>query len=84
MINFMKKTTRFRVSGSPALRGFGLVAMAVLVMITGVILIIHHRDSVNNALETGQCLVDQEVNGFFEILRHFLHLAYRWIFKACG
>lgn len=50
----------------------------------GVMLVMHHRDSVNNALDTGRCLTNDGFKGFFEMLKHFLRQAYRWIFKACG
>lgn len=58
---------------------FTLIAGAVAIM-----MILDHRNSVNNALETGQCLVGEGAESFLEVLRHFLHHAYRWIFKACG
>ncbi|KAA5927682.1 hypothetical protein F3I58_23380 [Pantoea sp. VH_4] len=56
----------------------------LLALTVGVTLILHHRGTVNNALDTGQCLVARDVRGFFEFLKHILHQAYRWIFKACG
>jgi hypothetical protein len=28
--------------------------------------------------------VGEGAESFLEVLRHFLHHAYRWIFKACG
>ncbi|MEN4571857.1 hypothetical protein ABEG61_13165 [Pantoea agglomerans] len=58
---------------------FTLIAGAVAIM-----MILDHRNSVNNALETGQCLVGEGAESLLEVLRHFLHHAYRWIFKACG
>lgn len=58
---------------------FTLIAGAMTIMI-----ILDHRNSVNNALETGQCLVGEGAESLLEMLRHFLHHAYRWIFKACG
>jgi hypothetical protein len=60
---------------------FTLIAGAGAVAI---MMILDHRNSVNNALETGQCLVEEGAEDFLEVLRHFLHHAYRWIFKACG
>lgn len=65
--------------------GSVIIMLSILLTLTvGVTLILHHRDTVNNALDTGECLVNKDVRGFFEMLRHFLHQAYRWIFKACG
>lgn len=58
---------------------FTLIAGAVAIM-----MILDHRNSVNNALETGQCLVGEGAESLLEVLRYFLHHAYRWIFKACG
>ncbi|MGJ0479199.1 hypothetical protein [Pantoea agglomerans] len=58
---------------------FMLIACAIAIM-----MILDHRNSVNNALETGQCLAEEGAEDFLEVLRHFLHHAYRWIFKACG
>ncbi|WP_256849240.1 hypothetical protein [Pantoea sp. Fr-CA_6] len=58
---------------------FTLIAGAMAIM-----MILDHRNSVNNALETGQCLVGEGAESLLEVLRHFLHHAYRWIFKACG
>jgi len=65
------------------------VAISVLIftLIAGVIaimVILDHRNTVNNALETGQCLAEEGAEDLFEALRHFLHHAYRWIFRACG
>jgi hypothetical protein len=57
------------------------VAIAVAV---GIMLIVNHRDSLNNALDTGNCLVEDGIHEFFASLKLFLHQAYRWIFKACG
>ncbi|MEZ3501394.1 hypothetical protein [Pantoea sp. KPR_PJ] len=54
------------------------------VLAAGVMLILHHRDSVNNALDTGACLADEGVKDFFGMLKHLLHQAYRFVFKACG
>ncbi|WP_244631013.1 hypothetical protein [Pantoea agglomerans] len=65
--------------------GSVLIMLSLLLVVTiGIALILHHRDTVNNALDTGQCLVARDVKGFFEFLRHLLHQAYRWIFRACG
>lgn len=58
---------------------FTLIAGAIAIMV-----ILDHRNSVNNALETGQCLVEEGAEDLLEALRHFLHHAYRWIFRACG
>lgn len=58
---------------------FTLIAGAMAIM-----MILDHRNSVNNALETGQCLLGEGAESLLEVLRHFLHHAYRWIFKACG
>lgn len=60
---------------------FMLIAGAGAVAI---MMILDHRNSVNNALETGQCLAGEGAENILEVLRHFLHHAYRWIFKACG
>ncbi|MGV6480781.1 hypothetical protein ACT2VT_000195 [Pantoea agglomerans] len=70
-----------RKSSWPALSMliFTLIAGAMTIM-----MILDHRNSVNNALETGQCLVGEGAESLLELLRHFLHHAYRWIFKACG
>ncbi|KNH32713.1 MULTISPECIES: hypothetical protein [Pantoea] len=70
-----------RKSSWPALSMliFTLIAGAVAIM-----MILDHRNSINNALETGQCLVGEGAESLLEVLRHFLHHAYRWIFKACG
>ncbi|WP_442796909.1 hypothetical protein [Pantoea vagans] len=63
---------------------FCLLIFTLLVGAVAIMMILDHRNSVNNALETGQCLAEEGAEGFLEILRHFLHHAYRWIFKACG
>ncbi len=70
-----------RKSSRPALSMliFTLIAVVVTIM-----MILDHRNSMNNALETGQCLVEEGAESFLEVLRHFLHHAYRWIFKACS
>ncbi|AVV37995.1 MULTISPECIES: hypothetical protein [Pantoea] len=60
---------------------FTLIAGAGAVTI---MMILDHRNSVNNALETGQCLAGEGAEDILEVLRHFLHHAYRWIFQACG
>lgn len=64
-----------------------VLSMLIFTLIAGamaIMMILDHRNSVNNALETGQCLVGEGAESFLEVLRHFLHHAYRWIFKACG
>ena len=61
-----------------------LVAGVLIACAIAIMMILDHRNSVNNALETGQCLVEEGAEDFLEVLRHFLHHAYRWIFKACG
>ncbi|MDF2043159.1 MULTISPECIES: hypothetical protein [unclassified Pantoea] len=63
------------------------VSMLIFTLIAGaaaIMMLLEHRDSVNNALETGQCLAEEGAEDLMEVLRHFLHHAYRWIFKACG
>lgn len=63
------------------------VSMLIFTLIAGaaaIMMLLEHRDSVNNALETGQCLAEKGAEDLMEVLRHFLHHAYRWIFKACG
>jgi len=57
------------------------VLLACAVAIIGFLV---HHNSMNNALETGQCLAEEGAESLLEALRHFLHHAYRWIFKACG
>lgn len=38
--------------------GSVLIMLSLLLVVTiGIALILHHRDTVNNALDTGQCLV---------------------------
>lgn len=62
-----------------------LMLLAGVMLITGcVMLIIEHRDSMNNALDTGQCLVSKGASDFFKDLKMMFHQLYRWIFKACG
>ncbi|MEN5021181.1 hypothetical protein [Pantoea agglomerans] len=64
-----------------------VLSMLIFTLIAGamtIMMILDHRNSVNNALETGQCLVGEGAESLLEMLRHFLHHAYRWIFKACG
>lgn len=64
-----------------------VLSMLIFTLIAGamaIMMILDHRNSVNNALETGQCLVGEGAESLLEVLRHFLHHAYRWIFKACG
>lgn len=61
-----------------------VVVSVLIVGALAITLILYHRSSVNNALEIGQCLAEKGAKGLNELLRHFLHHAYRWIFKACG
>ncbi|MFB6325262.1 hypothetical protein ACE8EZ_03965 [Pantoea deleyi] len=67
-----------------ALPLMSVLAFTLFVAVVAIMMIINHRNAVNNALETGQCLAEEGAEGFLEMLRHFLHHAYRWIFKACG
>lgn len=61
-----------------------LLVPVSIALAVGVMMIIDHRDSVNNALDTGNCLVESGIHDFFASLKLFLHQAYRWIFKAYG
>jgi len=61
-----------------------LIILTSIVVAVGIAMIMNHRDSVNNALDTGNCLVEEGMHDFFGSLRLFLHQAYRWIFKTCG
>ncbi|MDQ1214823.1 hypothetical protein [Pantoea anthophila] len=70
-----------RKSNWPAL---SLLMVVLLAATLAIILILEHRNAVNNALETGQCLAEEGAENILGALRHFLHHAYRWIFKACG
>ena len=70
-----------RKSYQPALI---LLIFALIAGTAGIMMILDHRNSVNNALETGQCMAGEGAEDILEVLRHFLHHAYRWIFKACG
>ena len=54
-------------------------ALAVVVM-----LMVCDQDSVNNALDTGNYLVEGGIHEFFASLKLFLHQAYRWIVRACS
>ncbi len=55
------------------------------VFLTGlVLLILHHRDTMNNALDTGQCLLTKTGPGVATTLKHTVRLCYRWMFNACG
>ncbi|KAF6668975.1 hypothetical protein HFD92_01760 [Pantoea sp. EKM101V] len=65
-------------------RGLSLLTVILLAAAVAIIMILDHRNSVNNALETGQCLAEEGAENILGVLRHFLHHAYRWIFKACG
>lgn len=62
----------------------GVLIFLLIVCAFTLMMILDHRVSVNNALETGQCLAEEGAEDFLEVLRHFLHHAYRWIFKVCG
>jgi len=59
-------------------------SFAALILIYGVVMVIEHRDSVNNALDTGECLIDGEFHNVIDRLKHLLRISYRFIFKACG
>ena len=75
------------LSASVRKSSWPLLSMLIFTLIAGamaIMMILDHRNSVNNALETGQCLVGEGAESLLEMLRHFLHHAYRWIFKACG
>jgi len=75
------------LSASVRKSSWPVLSMLIFTLIAGamaIMMILDHRNYVNNALETGQCLVGEGAESFLEVLRHFLHHAYRWIFKACG
>lgn len=75
------------LSASVRKSSWPVLSMLIFTLIAGamaIMMILGHRNSVNNALETGQCLVGEGAESLLEMLRHFLHHAYRWIFKACG
>ncbi|UJQ22225.1 hypothetical protein L2D04_11750 [Pantoea agglomerans] len=75
------------LSASVRKSSWPVLSMLIFTLIAGamaIMMILDHRNSVNNALETGQCLVGECAESLLEMLRHFLHHAYRWIFKACG
>lgn len=75
------------LSASARKSSWPVLSMLIFTLIAGamaIMMILDHRNSVNNALETGQCLVGEGAESLLEMLRHFLHHAYRWIFKACG
>ncbi|EZI31888.1 hypothetical protein BW31_03867 [Pantoea agglomerans] len=75
------------LSASVRKSSWPVLSMLISTLIAGamaIMMILDHRNSVNNALETGQCLVGEGAESLLEVLRHFLHHAYRWIFKACG
>jgi len=75
------------LSASVRKSSWPVLSMFIFTLIAGamtIMMILDHRNSVNNALETGQCLVGEGAESLLEVLRHFLHHAYRWIFKACG
>lgn len=59
-------------------------SFAALILMIGIGMIIDHRDSVNNALDTGECLADGEFHNLIDKLKHLLRISYRLIFKACG
>jgi len=62
----------------------GVLIFMLIVCAIAIMMILDHRNSIKNALATGQCLAEEGAVDFMEVLRHFLHHAYRWIFKACG
>ncbi|KAF6678855.1 hypothetical protein ABEI33_11750 [Pantoea agglomerans] len=75
------------LSASVRKSSWPVLSMLIFTLIAGamaIMMILDHRNSVNNALETGQCLLGEGAESLLEVLRHFLHHAYRWIFKACG
>lgn len=75
------------LSASVRKSSWPVLSMLIFTLIAGamaIMMILDHRNSVNNALETGQCLVGEGAESLLEVLRHFLHHAYRWIFKDCG
>ena len=75
------------LSASVRKSSWPVLSMLIFTLIAGamaIMMILDHRNSVNNALETGQCLAVEGAETLLEMLRHFLHHAYRWIFKACG
>ncbi|WP_010244639.1 hypothetical protein [Pantoea agglomerans] len=75
------------LSASVRKSSWPVLSMLIFTLIAGamtIMMILDHRNSVNNALETGQCLVGEGAESLLEMIRHFLHHAYRWIFKACG
>ncbi|AZI51158.1 MULTISPECIES: hypothetical protein [Pantoea] len=86
----MRQTSDHRdetLSASVRKSSWPVLSMLIFTLIAGamaIMMILDHRNSVNNALETGQCLVGEGAESLLEVLRHFLHHAYRWIFKACG
>lgn len=86
----MRQTSDHRdetLSASLRKSSWPVLSMLIFTLIAGamtIMMILDHRNSVNNALETGQCLVGEGAESLLEMLRHFLHHAYRWIFKACG
>lgn len=86
----MRQTSDHRdetLSASVRKSSWPVLSMLIFTLIAGamtIMMILDHRNSVNNALETGQCLVGEGAESLVEVLRHFLHHAYRWIFKACG
>lgn len=86
----MRQTSDHRdetLSASVRKSSWPVLSMLIFTLIAGamtIMMILNHRNSVNNALETGQCLVGEGAESLLEVLRHFLHHAYRWIFKACG
>lgn len=86
----MRQTSDHRdetLSASVRKSSWPVLSMLIFTLIAGamaIMMILDHRNSVNNALETGQCLVGEGAESLLEVLRHFLHQAYRWIFKACG
>lgn len=75
------------LSASARKSSWPVLSMFIFTLIAGtvaIMMLLDHRNSVNNALETGQCLAVEGAESLLEMLRHFLHHAYRWIFKACG
>ncbi|MFK3879156.1 hypothetical protein [Pantoea agglomerans] len=62
------------LSASVRKSSWPVLSMLIFTLIAGamaIMMILDHRNSVNNALETGQCLVGEGAESFLEVLRHF-------------
>lgn len=66
-----------RKSGRPA---SGVLIFIMIVTALGIMMLLNHRNSVINVLETGQCLAEEGAGNLPGMFRNFLHHAYRWIF----